>query len=37
MRKDKCKPGKTEVMWFGRLYSRLGMRADPAKAQVINE
>ena len=37
LRKDKCKLGQTEVMWFGHLYSRLGMRADPTKAQVIKE
>ena len=37
LRKDKCKLGQTEVMWFGHLYSRLGMRADPAKARVIKE
>ena len=37
LRKDKCKLGKTEVMWFGHLYSRLGMRADPAKAQVVKK
>ena len=35
--RDKCKLGQTEVMWFGHLYSRLGMRTDPAKAQVIKE
>ena len=37
LRKDKCKMGQTEVMWFGNLYSRLGMRADPGKTQVIRE
>ena len=37
MRKNKSKLGKTEVMWFGHLYSRLGMKADPAKAQVVKE
>ena len=37
LRRNKCKLGQTEVMWFGNLYSRLGMRADPAKAQVIKE
>ena len=37
LRRDKCKLGKPEVMWFGHLYSRLGMRADPSKAQVIKE
>ena len=37
LRRDKCKLGQPEVMWFGHLYSRLGMRADPAKAQVIKD
>ena len=35
--RDKVKLGKDEVMWFGQLYSRVWMRADPAKAQVIKE
>ena len=37
LRRDKCKLWQPEVMWFGHLYSRLGMRADPAKAQVIKD
>ena len=37
LRRDKCKLGQPEVMWFGHLYSRLGMRAGPAKARVIKE
>ena len=37
LRRDKCKLGKDEVMWFGQLYSRVWVRADPAKAQVIKE
>ena len=37
MRKEKCKFGVREVMWFGMIYNKQGMRADPAKVQLIRD
>ena len=37
LRKEKCKFGVREVMWFGMIYSKQGMRPDPAKVQLIKE
>ena len=37
LRKEKCKWGKTEVTWFGHIFSKQGMSADPAKVKVIKD
>ena len=35
LRKDKCKLGKPEVTWFGHVFTRTGMSADPGKVATI--
>ena len=35
LRKEKCKLGKQEVVWFGNVYSRQGMSPDPEKLKTI--
>ena len=35
LRREKCKMGKQAVMWFGHIYSKQGMSADPAKVEHI--
>ena len=35
LRKNKCKFGVPEVTWFGHVFSKQGMSADPEKARVI--
>ena len=35
LRKEKCKLGKQEVVWFGYMYSRQGMSPDPEKGKTI--
>ena len=37
MRRDKCEFGKSEVTWFGFVFSEEGMAGDPAKCAVIKE
>ena len=36
-RPDKCDLGKTEVKWFGNIYSEHGMSTDPSKCQIIRD
>ena len=35
LRKEKCRWGTPEVLWFGKIYSRHGVSIDPAKTEVI--
>ena len=35
LRKEKCKLGKQEVVWFGHVFSRQGMSPDPEKVKTI--
>ena len=35
LRREKCKLGKQQVMWFGHIYSKQGMSPDPAKVEHI--
>ena len=37
LRKEKCKMGKQEVVWFGNVYNRQGMSPDPQKVKTIKE
>ena len=37
LRKEKCKFGQGEVKWFGMVYSKHGMQADPEKVKLIKE
>ena len=37
LRKEKCKFGVTEVLWFGHVYDKDGMSVDPAKVQIIKD
>ena len=36
LRKEKCKFGVQEVTWFGMVYDKDGMRADPEKIKMIS-
>ena len=36
-RPDKCDLGKSEVKWFGNIYSKHGMSTDPDKCKVIRD
>ena len=35
LRREKCKMGQQAVMWFGHIYTKQGMSADPAKVQHV--
>jgi len=35
LRKEKCSLGKSEVKWFGNIYSNKGMSPDPEKCTTI--
>ena len=35
LRREKCRWGQPEVLWFGKVYSRHGVSIDPAKTEVI--
>ena len=35
VRREKCKFGVREVLWFGHIYDKQGMRVDPDKVQLI--
>ena len=35
LRKSKCRLGVSEVLWFGHIYNKQGMSADPEKVQMI--
>ena len=37
LRKEKCVFGEEEVKWFGMVYSKYGMQADPDKVKLIKE
>jgi len=37
LRREKCNFGKTSVKWFGYIFSKSGMSADPEKVQAIKE
>ena len=37
LRREKCKFGVTEVLWFGHVYDKHGMSMDPAKVQLIKD
>lgn len=37
LRPDKCKLRKPEVKWFGFIFSKAGMSADPEKCKIIRE
>ena len=37
LRPDKCHLGKSEVKWFGHIYSKEGMSTDPEKCRVIKD
>ena len=37
LRKEKCKFGVQEVLWFGHVYDKHGMSVDPAKTQIIKD
>ena len=36
-RKEKCKLGQPEVLWFGNVFSKQGMSPDPSKVAIIKE
>ena len=36
LRKEKCRFGVREVTWFGMVYDKDGMRADPEKIKMIS-
>ena len=35
LRKEKCQFGVPEVKWFGNIYSKQGMSADPEKVKMM--
>ena len=35
LRREKCKLGVPEVLWFGHIYDKDGMRVDPEKVRII--
>ena len=35
LRRDKCKLEQSLVVWFGHVYSKMGMSPDPEKVQTI--
>lgn len=37
LRKEKCKLGKPEVLWFGNVFTKQGMSPDPAKVEAIKK
>ena len=37
LRREKCKFGKSSVLWFGHIYSKEGMSPDPEKVKKIKE
>ena len=37
LRKEKCRFGVTQVLWFGNVYDKHGMSVDPAKVQIIKD
>ena len=37
LRPDKCKLRKSEIKWFGYIFSKAGMSTDPDKCKVIKE
>lgn len=37
LRKEKCSLGKSEVKWFGNIYTKDGMSPDPEKCKIIKE
>ena len=37
LRKEKCRLGQRDVMWFGLVFSEEGMTADPDKAKIIQD
>ena len=37
LRPDKCQLGKPEVKWFGNIYTKNGMSADPEKCAIIRQ
>ena len=37
MRKEKCRFGVSEGMWFGHIFNEQGMSADLAKVQLIKD
>ena len=37
LRREKCNFGKTSVKWFGYIFSKSGLSADPEKLQAIKE
>ena len=37
IRMEKSRLGVAEVLWFGHIYGRNGMRVDPEKVRVIRD
>ena len=37
LRKEKCKLGQPEVLWFGFVFSKQGMSPDPSKVAIIKD
>ena len=37
LRREKCRFGVSEVMWFGNIFNEQGMSADPAKVRLIKD
>ena len=37
LRKEKCKFGKPEVHWFGHVFNKHGMMADPEKVSTVKK
>ena len=37
LRMEKCRLGVAEVLWFGHIYDKDGMRVDPKKVRVIKD
>ena len=37
LRREKCCMGQEKVRWFGMIYNRHGMSADPAKTEVVRK
>ena len=37
LRREKCEFGKSEIKWFGMIFSKDGMSPDPEKVKIIKE
>ena len=37
LRREKCKLGQPEVLWFGNVFSRQGMSPDPTKVEAVKK